>query len=117
MLPLDLPAFQNHPAMQMRTHKENGILYGSIFDCLRWFGLDDDRHNDWHNWAKAEFQALGRLLDSREEKCFNSTPPWASGFSSQEGQYQAQRKLLKSEGLRCAWKSALAQWCQSLWLS
>ena len=51
-----LRAFQNHPVMQMRTHKENGILYGSIFDCLRWFGLDDDRRNDWHHWAKAEFQ-------------------------------------------------------------
>ena len=60
-----LPAFQNHPAMQMRTHKENGILYGSIFDCLRWFGLDDDRHNDWHHWVKAEFQEFCILSDSR----------------------------------------------------
>ena len=53
---LDLPAFQNHPAMRMRTHKEDGVLYGSNFDLLRWAGLDDAYHHDWHHWAKAEFQ-------------------------------------------------------------
>ena len=53
---LDLPAFQDHPAMEMRTHKENGVLYGSIFNLLRWAGLDDAYHSDWHHWVKANLQ-------------------------------------------------------------
>ena len=65
MLPLDLPACQNHPAMQMRTHKENGVLYGSIFNLLRWAGLDDAYHSDWHHWVKANFQEFCRLADSQ----------------------------------------------------
>ncbi len=56
MLPLDLPACKNHPAMQMRTHKENGILYGSISNLLRWAGLDDAYHSDWLHWVKANLQ-------------------------------------------------------------
>ncbi len=55
--------------------KENGILYGSILDCLRWFGLDDDHNNDWYNWAKADFQALCNLFDSRDCEVLDITLP------------------------------------------
>ncbi len=50
--------------MALPRNLERGILYGSIFDCLRWFGLDDGRHHDWYHWAKADFQALCILPDS-----------------------------------------------------
>ena len=65
-----LPGFQGYAQeCEMRTWKdERGDVYGSVYDFLRWLGLDNDqyKHNDWHNWLKAEFEASRNPLNLRD---------------------------------------------------
>jgi hypothetical protein len=55
-LSLVLPGLQaGGAAMALRTGREDGEVLGSIFDYLRWLGLEDAKH-EWHNWLREEFR-------------------------------------------------------------
>ena len=63
----------------MRTWKdERGEVYGSVYDFLRWLGLDDECHHDWHHWLKAEFQSGCQLPDSEDDNLLEITLPGES---------------------------------------
>ena len=76
---MTLPGFEGHSQRrEMRTWKdERGDVYGSVYDFLRWLGLDDECHSDWHHWLKADFEAGCNLADSQGCNLLEITLPGA----------------------------------------
>ena len=72
---MTLPGFEGYgQEREMRTWKdEKGEVYGSVYDFLRWLGLDS--YNDWHNCLKADLQASCNLLDSKDCNTLEITMP------------------------------------------
>jgi hypothetical protein len=64
-LSLVLPGLQaGGTAMALRTAREDDEVMGSVFDYLRWLGVEDAKH-EWHNWLREAFRTeldSGRII-------------------------------------------------------
>ena len=61
---LVLPGLKGGGDVSLRTARENDEVLGSIFDYLRWLGVEDEQGHTWANWLCEEFHSRLTSLNS-----------------------------------------------------